>query len=672
MVRQNWYVRQILTSLTLAMMLAVSGVAQTALTEADIDNLSPSELHQMLAERKALQLQKARQIRTMSGEDTKAPDAQTNFDVTFYDIWMRINDTIDVVYGKNSIYAEAAEAGVTSVDIDLYSNMLVDSIVAPGGQLTYSRSGNVVTVNLDQAYNTGEAFQFDFWYHGTPATGGFQAFDFGTHNGDPAITTLSEPYFARTWWPCKDRMDDKPDSMRSHIEVDTSLYCASNGTLDSITTAAANSRTFHYRMDYPIVTYLFSLAIHPYVVWEQDYVYNGGADTMPVIHHVYPDWDAYSRPRWGLTPDILAALAANYGEYPFTAHNYGHANFNWGGGMEHQTMSSMGASSFGFSESIIAHEAAHQWWGDMITCESWQDIWLNEGWASYSEALWQLENNGWAAYHNYMDGMAYYGGGTVWVEPEDTNSVWSIFNGNLSYDKGAWVVHMLRGVLGDSLFSVGVDAYYNSEHQHGSATTEDFKYVWENATGVELDWFFDDWIYGQYYPRYEFQFLSESSGGGQYTTYLYVTQVQSTQPRVFDMPVDFFVDYSGATDDTLTFVHDAAEKLFKFTSAAPVVAMELDPADWILKTASQESWTLHFVTFPEEVADGLVGEAYEDTIQYRGGTGSGYDVSVTGGSLPPGLAIDDDGIVTGTPQADGEYTFDLLVVNSGSGYGAQG
>ena len=667
--RQNWYVGQILTVLVFTLVLSASftgnGLAQNFVLT-DSDNLSPSEIHRILAARKAESLKRARQMEALAAAEGKSPEDQANYDVTFYDVWMRINDTAEVVYGRVTFVARAAEAAVSTTEVDLYSNMAIDSIVAPSGPLSYSRSGNRVTVDLGQTYSLDEEFRFDFWYHGTPITGGLQAFEFGAHSGNPAITTLSEPYFSRTWWPCKDRMDDKPDSMKSHIEVDTSLYCASNGTLDSVTAAAPNSRTFHYTMSYPIATYLFSLAIHPYVVWTQDYVYNGGADTMPVIHHVYPDYDSYSRPRWGQTPEILAALADAFGEYPFVEHKYGHANFNWSGGMEHQTLTSMVASAFGFNANTVAHEAAHQWWGDMITCKSWVDIWLNEGWASYAEAVYHLATEGWSSYFSYMNGMAYYGGGTVIVEPSDTNSVNAIFNGSLSYDKGAWVVHMLRGVLKDSLFFEGVRAYYNSEYKYGAATTEEFKNVFEAATGEDLDWFIDEWIYGQYYPRYEYSFLTEASDSGGYDTYIAIRQTQTTSPRVFHMPVDVFINYSAITDDTVTLKCDAALKKFRIHAASPVSSITLDPLGWILKSATSRSWTFYIVSFPGDMSDGVQNSLYTDTVRARGGVG-GYTASITDGLLPPGLSIANSGVISGVPIAEGDFTFEVTMTNPATG-----
>jgi len=630
------------------------------------DDLTPVELHKYLGEQKAQALDRSRRFQRLAAGESAT--AQTDFDVKWYDITIRVNDTTEYLYGNVTVVAEAVVDGLTEVEIDFCETMTVDGIVAPSGALAFTRAGDVVTVTLDDVYNAGEQFRFDFQYSGHPMEGGFQAFSFGWHDGQRAISSLSEPYFARTWWPCKDRMDDKPDSIGIHIEVDTALYCASNGLLDSITTAmGSNSRAFHYTCRYPIATYLFSVAIAPYVVWEQEYVYNDGQSSMPVVHHVYSDWYNYSQGTWGQTPQMIETLVDQFGPYPFLNEKYGHANFNWGGGMEHQTVTSMVGSSFGFYWSVIVHELAHQWWGDLVTCKSWEDIWLNEGWASYAEAVYELATGGWDDYHTYMSYMAYKGGGSVWCD--DTTNVWRIFNGSLSYDKGAWVVHMLRGVLGEELFATGMEAY-RTQFQYAAATTDDFRSVWEGATGVDLYPFIDQWVYGEYYPIYNYYYMDEPSDSGGYDIYLVVRQAQTTNPHTFEMPVDFFFDYAGMADDTVTLVIDERTELLKFNLPSQVLQIQLDPSDWILKDAYDLPWQMFIITLDYELSDGVEGSPYLDTIETRGGLGSN-EVRMISGILPPGLAISDEGVISGTPTQVGLYPFQVAFINDATGYADQ-
>ncbi len=637
-------------------------MAEFSDNEPDWDNAPPSEIHQRLWESKSGDYADKQFMLKMAQADP-AEVTQTNYDVLYYDLFIRVNDTNEIIYGKNSFVAQSTQGGVSEVQVDLYSNMPIDSIVAPSGVLSYTRAGNVVTITLDNTYNTGEQFEFDFYYYGHPTEGGFQGFEFDVRGGAPLITTLSEPYFAKTWWPCKDRMDDKPDSMSIAIEIDTSLYCASNGSLDSVVNNGSNTHTYYYYVHYPITTYLVSLAINNYVVWDDEWVYNSGDDTLPLVHAIFPDRYSYSLSHYNVTPNVLGVLTDHFGPYPFESEKYGHANFSWGGGMEHQTMTSMdGNGSFGFSEPVVIHEAAHQWWGDMITCESWKDIWLNEGWASYAEAIYYLETQGWASYHSYMSGMDYSSGGTIYVQ--DTSGVWDIFTSRV-YDKGAWVVHMLRGVLGDPLFYTGVDAYYNSEHQHAAATTEDFKNVFEAATGQELDWFFDGWIHGSYRPNYSWSFYSELSDTNGYDVYVEVNQTQTTSPQVFTMPVDLYV--TGPNDTAILWI-DERNDLIKLNFSQNVTSASFDPSNWVMDYHSQSAWTMAIITLENELDTVFQYEDYVDTLEVKGGSSNLYWTQ-SGGSLPTGISISATrGTVIGNTTDTGLFSFTVSVTDNSNGY----
>jgi hypothetical protein len=626
--------------------------------EMDWDNVPASEIHRILWQSKAQAILDQDFSRRLTSS-AAITSTQTNYDVLFYDISIRVNDTTEWLYGRVKFVANAAEDGVSEIQVDYYASMAIDSIVAPSGPLAYTRSGDVVTVTLGQTYITGETFEFDFYYNGHPAEDGLQAFAFDWRLSKRVMTTLSEPYFARTWWPCKDRMDDKADSFLIEIIVDTSFYVGSNGTLDSTVDHGDNTHSFYYTCHYPMVTYLFSLAISDYTIWYDEWPYNNDNDTMPLVHAVYPDRYDYSLTKFDITPNALTIFSDQYGQYPFVEEKYGHSNFEWGGAMEHQTMTSTSGGSFGFSEPVVVHELSHQWWGDMITCESWGHIWLNEGWASYSEALYYLEKDGWASYHSYMNGMAYTGSGTIFVT--DTMSVWTIFNSNLSYDKGAWVVHMLRGVLGDQVFFDGVDAYYHSEYQHAAATTEKFRDVFEGATGVELDWFFQQWIYGSYQPSFRFSYWEEPADGGGNDVYLAVRQIQNSNPSVFTMPVDFFFDFPGtADDDTLTMWIDQRQQIFPLHFDNSLDMIKLDPSDWVLKLEQMEDWTLHILNTDSVLSEGEQTKPYFDSVIVRT-SGSFSEYSITSGVLPAGYTLDQNGVISGSTTEKGQFDFTVYV-----------
>ena len=326
----------------------------------DWDKAGPVEIHQHMGELKAQALEKRRAAEKQFSQSYLI-STQTNYDVLFYDLNLLINDSTQIIDGYVLFSVKATESSVDELQIDLHQDMIIDSVISPiYGDLGFSRTGDVVVLTLGQSYDTDEQFTFTIYYNGHPPTGGFQSFSFGSIGGVPVMASLSEPYFARTWWPCKDRMDDKPDSFNIAITVDTSLYVGSNGTLDSVIFDTGRFHTFYYRVRYPMTTYLFSVAISKYTVWYDEWRYNNDLDTMLLVHAVFPNLYKYSLPRYGIVPDILDILSDDFGLYPFTEEKYGHANFQWGGGMEHQTMTSMTGSSFGFSEPVVIHETAHQ------------------------------------------------------------------------------------------------------------------------------------------------------------------------------------------------------------------------------------------------------------------------------------------------------------------------
>lgn len=628
----------------------------------DYEKLSPSEIHEIMGRMKAGELEKARAFAAEAAKAASLYD-QTEYDVKFYDVNIAVDMPSTSIYGDVLIEAAATVNGLDSVEIDLYNNLIIDSVYIPTGQLNYLHASNKIYIEIDRLYDQGEVFSFRIRYHGVPVGTGLDGFSFDTlGTGDLVISTLSEPMSARTWWPCKDRPDDKADSMNSAITCDTAYFCASNGILIDTVRNGDGTWTFDYHIRYPITTYLFSLAISNYSVWHDWYHY-GDNDSMIIINHVYPSLYFYSQTKLNVTPTAIGVYAGLFGEYPFINEKYGHANFEWGGAMEHQTVTSTSSSTFGFKEQVLVHELAHQWWGDMITCESWHDIWLNEGFASYCEALYFETIDSKAHYHAYMDSMTFLSGGSIYII--DTTDVWNIF-GSIVYDKGAWVLHMLRHVVGDATFFDIMTAYYNSPYQYGSAVTDDFKEVCESVSGMDLDAFFEQWIYGTYYPKYYWTYMCEPDvNEGGYWTYLYLEQGQATTPLVFEMPIDLvFRSISGT--DTTVLDNDVRKKMYMFKTDDSTTDLQLDPMKWILKESYEIMWKYHQISFPLDT--GIQYTSYLDSIIVRGGTGLNI-FKVTSGSLPGGLAIDTlTGYISGVPTEFGEFTFSIYAKDRGSSY----
>ncbi len=625
---------------------------KTALQEEPVFTVPPNEGHRILAEGKARALAEARRAIT-----AKAPVSQWDYDAIYYGLDLDIDVSSEIVYGGVRFLAKSKVTSLSNVVLDLYDNMSVDSVKMGGDYLSYTHSSDQIDITLDRSYASDEEFLFTVYYHGHPVEGGFQAFDFSYHGSPsvPIISSLSEPYFARTWWPCKDHPSDKADSADINVTIDSSLIVVSNGVLREVIDNGDGTKTYRWHESYPITTYLISVAITNYQIFS-DYYHYSPTDSMEVRYFVYPEYYSEAVSAYAVTVGAIEFFAQTFGEYPFITEKYGMAHFPWGGGMEHQTCTSMLYSWY--DTYVIVHELAHQWWGDYITCGDWHSIWLNEGFASYCEALYFENLYGEDTYHTYMGYMDYTGGGSIWVE--DTTDVWQIF-GSIVYDKGAWVLHMLRHVVGDSVFFDILRAYYaDPKFAYGTAVTEDFKDVCESVSGMELDWFFQEWIYGTYRPNYTVSWMYEDLGGA-YRVYLHMDQTQITDPQVFTMPVDISINTSEG-ETTFVVFNNQRNQDFQLELDAEPTSLVIDQEDWILKYVSYVGYGVNIVS--TQLLDGLSSYSYVDTLVAKGGTPP-YYWEVSSGVLPYSLSLDSlSGIISGVPVDTGTFSFTILVKDS--------
>ena len=578
---------------------------------ATAQNEIPIDHRRDLAKKKAERFERFHLIETLQTQ------SQNDYDATYYALYLTIDPVTETVSGNVEVRGKVTGASLSVIDLDLDNSMAVSYVNSSQGTLAFTHSDSILSVTLERTYTQGESFAFNVHYSGSPDTG-YGAFRFDSHNGDPMIWSLSEPFGARSWWPCKDVPSDKADSVAVVITVPEPLIVASNGTLVS-EIDNGTTRTYHWRERYPISTYLVSVAIHPYTVYSDWYRYSP-TDSMEIKFFVFPDHYISVQPTYAMTKDMIEVFANLFGEYPFLDEKYGHAEFTWGGGMEHQTITSLG----GWSEYLIVHELAHQWWGDMVTCDDFHHIWLNEGFATYSEALWSEAVYGIAQYHEDMGYAKYFGPGTIYVP--DTGDWYRIFHTGLSYNKGSWVLHMLRRVVGDVDFFEILQTYYaDSRYQYGTATTEQFRDLCEEVSGMELDWFFHEWIYEEFYPMYAYDW-TVSPNGGLYDVNLTVRQLQTN--FVFTMPIDVKVTTT-AGDTTLVVFNNLAAQDFTLTIEGEPLSVRLDEDQWILRTIEEPILdpTFHrgvlvvngvdFVTYGAEI-----WSAYEDSVFW-----GGYDMS---------------------------------------------
>ena len=565
----------------LALLPLLAGLATPALVAAQPAYFPPTPAGwpgQVLDERNPapyLAFHKARAMERMQAMRTVQSPNQSAYDARTYDLDLRPNLTTQILTGIVRMRATVVNGPLLGLDLDLYSNMVVDSVYAAGAPTSFTRSGNILTVALDRAYANGETPEVVVRYHGTPLGGPFgSVFAFDSHAGQPLIWTLSEPFGARAWWPCKDYPEDKADSVDIRVTVPSGMITACNGTRvessDNGTTAFA-----HWHERHPISTYLVAVSSYAYAV-SSDFYQPQTGDPMEIEFFIFPDLVSSAASVNPKVKGMINAYAARFGEYAFLDEKYGEVNFPWGGGMENQTLTSLG----GFWEYVVAHELGHQWWGDMVTCRDFHHIWLNEGFATYCQAVWAEAGSGLAGYHAEMSATRYYGPGTVYAP--DENDAGRVFDGGLSYDKGSWVLHMLRHALSDTTFFTAMRAY-GQQYRYGTATTENFRDVCASVSGRNLDKFFQQWIYGEYYPQYRFGYGygpgAPETGG--YDVSILLQQVQAWQ--LFWMPVDATIN---TADGAHTFVamDSLPSQLFTFHVAQLPLSVELDKDEWILRS----------------------------------------------------------------------------------------
>ena len=506
---------------------------------------------------------------------------QEKIDIKFYELNLDIDFNSSRIRGSVIVNGIIGNIHPDLLELDLHDNMTVDSILQNNIPILYLHENDMLKIPISGiTLNDENLFSLTIFYQGTPDHCGAGGFKFDEHQNIGHVWTLSEAYCARSWWPCKDDPSDKADSVNIIISVplEPAYIVASNGLLSS-TTINNNKKTYFWKERYPITTYLVSLAIYPYTKWVDQYVSPISSDTMLIEHYVFPDRYEASYPNYSLTKDMLSFFSELFGEYPFISEKYGHADFTWGGGMEHQTLSSMGS----FSQNLMVHELGHSWWGNLITCKTFNDIWLNEGFARYCQALWAEHRYGREAYFDFMNNHAYYGAGTIYVENPSSNS--QIFSAGLSYNKASWVLHMLRHKVGETMFFDILKSYASNDSlSYNAASTSDFQKVCEDISGLDFEQFFQQWIYGEKYPKYELSWWHE--GNGIYN--VKIDQVQSY--NFFSMPID--LKFSGSAgpmlvDTTIVIENNNSSQLYEFSGFNFLVEnVMLDPENWILKEAT--------------------------------------------------------------------------------------
>ncbi|MGB4078118.1 MAG: M1 family aminopeptidase [Prolixibacteraceae bacterium] len=548
-----------------------------------------------------------------------------DYDLTYQRMSWQVDPAVRYISGAVFSKFTSKTDGLDKLRFDLKSNMVVDSVTGRQGLLPFSRVADLLEISLPESLAPGSIDSVTVFYRGEPVSSGFGSFETGNHGGVPVMWTLSEPYGAHEWWPCKQSLADKVDSTDFMVTTPEIYRTAGNGVLVS-EIVRKGKRTMHWKHRYPIATYLVAIAVTNYADYS-DTLDLGDGRKMPVVNFVYPEYLDAAKSNTAVTLDLIGLYNRLFGEYPFSDEKYGHAQFGWRGGMEHQTMSFMGGLYF----ELIAHELAHSWFGNCITLASWHDIWLNEGFATYATGL---------SYEHLFDGIYWKPwksgllkeivgkpDGSVYVE--DTTRFSRVFDARLSYYKGSFLLHMLRWILGDEAFFRAVRNYFNDQTlKYGFATQADWVSHLEAASGISLDEFFRDWYYGEGFPVYSATF--ENKGGGLLQIGLSQTPSHNSVD-FFEMPVPVRV-YSKGKKDSADFRldHRYDGQLFDVAVSFPVAEMVIDPDLWLIRKIGTITGVRN------------IPAVHHDVVFYPNPSGGSWHFSLPEGEIPEKVEIYND------------------------------
>ena len=507
-----------------------------------------------------------------SPNDVKKMD---NYDIYFYKLDVDVENNSTYISGNVSIFAKAVNTFSEFV-FELHDSLKIDSVIINNSKKSFTRNSGVVSVVLGSSFSANSNVQAIIYYKGNTPQDNTAAIGNGFSN-DPSLKvtwSLSESFVAYEWFPCKQVLYDKADSSEVWITTDAANKAGSNGLLKNITTLQNGKKRYEWKSKFPIDYYLISVAVAKYFVYDL-YAHPVGFDSILIQNYLY---DSLVIPAVNNTPAMIEMYSQYFGLYPFAAEKYGHSMAPINGGMEHQTMTTLGPSS-AYTFDIITHELAHQWFGDLVTCGSWADIWLNEGFASYCEYVSneKLATGNSTSWMSSAMAMAKYSWG--WVYVHDTLNTSTLFDSYNSYKKGAVILHMLRyEINNDSVFFLGMRNYLKA-YKYSTAVSADFQKVMEQTSGKNLNNFFTQWLYGLGYPTF-------SARWNVFNNYLYVNITQTTSNVAipyFKTTLDVRVIFNSG-DTTLRVWMDSLTRNYQLNVAGKTVkGIQLDVKNWILK-----------------------------------------------------------------------------------------
>lgn len=574
-----------------------------------------------------------------------------NYDLQYQRMDVTLDPAVYNISGSVTSHFKPTQ-NMGSIYFDLSNTLTVSQVKYHGSNITSFQQLSTKELKIDfpASIPANTLDSLTIYYSGAPSTGN-DAFKTSLQGGIPVLATLSEPYGAQDWFPTKQSMNDKIDRFDFKITTPQNYNVAANGKLMSETFPTGSTKLTFWRTMYPTPAYLIALAITNFVKLTDTI----GNPPFPFVNYVYPSTssNATSMANITWTKQVMNTFETYFGEYPFRNEKYGHMEFMYGGGMEHQTMSSLG----GWSKTLIAHELAHQWFGDKVTCGAWNDIWLNEGFATFGEHLANeklLMPN--TDFMNYLNGQISYitgsPGGSVYVPDSGLSSINRIFDSRLTYAKGGYVLRMLKWILGDAAFYQALKEYHaRPALAYNYVRTSDFNTSLLQSTGKDFTEFFNDWVTGEGYPTYAIKWQQSGT-----QTLFKVSQTQSS-PTVsfFEMPLPVKVIGTAGQTAYLVLNNTSNNQYFQESVSFPIASVQFNYEYQILEknsTVTQDN-TLsissvekdNFGLYPNPAKNELYIKGINKTVEF---SIHALDGKLVGkGTYQPGKAVGISELVPG-------------------------
>jgi aminopeptidase N len=513
-----------------------------------------------------------------------------NYDVKFYKLDLEASDTSTYLSGSATVLVEAIGEPFNEFVLELLDSYTVDSVLVDGVNSNFVHQNNEIVISSYKAHEINSLVNLQVFYSGSAEsesayTGIYNRESY--HLGKNITWTLSEPFYARNWFPCKQELTDKADSVHVFVTTDSRLKAGSNGILTSTVPLPGDKVRYEWKSRYPIAYYLISIAVGEYVDYSFWVNSEGLNDSILVQNYLYNNEDYINQNKEDIdrTGEILIFYSDKFGQYPFAGEKYGHAVAPLGGGMEHQTMTTINNFTF----NLVAHELAHQWFGNNVTCATWHDIWINEGFASYSEYLaneflvsYDKARLWMADAHDFVLSQP---DGSVYVPAIDMEDHRRIFDSRLSYKKGAAIIHMIRHEVQDDSLFFTVLKEFQSVYKDSTATGMDFKNILEEITEKDFTAFFNQWYFGEGHPS-----LNVNWNVSNDTLCINSLQTSSSPLNpLFNNLTEYKITFIDR-DTSLLLRQQSNYDQYKIPVNRKVVDLKVDPDKWLLMRVNVQNY----------------------------------------------------------------------------------